>query len=375
MAFIGRPNLPEGLVGLIARLKASTPDPLATLIEQLGGTVAAGITGASERRVAGEAKEEARRKEARTAETAGTESLRAAIAKLALEGGLGGPAPMRPIVSTEEVIPALRALGIGPSAGPMSTAAGALTTDDLAQLMGVTPIGPSRLVTPPPKFKAETAADVALKAARVKSAEAFATKAEKEGAAGAGKMLPAPTVLHLNEGKNVARLLPEVEVALKENEDLFGPLEGRARALNPYDKRAQTVIARMKSASQAFGRFMEGGVLRKEDEIKYEGMFPNLKDEKTVARNKLAIIRRQLNQKYNDDVRTEGRSGYDVSGFDVLEIPPSIFGEQEAKPAATPAIPGEVPRAAAAPGAGGMTPEDRKARIAALKAKSAEGKK
>ena len=155
--------------------------------------------------------------------------------------------------------------------------------------------------------------------------KAAADKKVADAASSAGKRLPAPTVLVLNEGKNVSRLLPEVDQAIEANKDIFGPVEGRLRGLNPYDKRAQTVDARMRSASQAFGKFMEGGVLRKEDEEKYRKMFPQLGDEVTVAKNKLAIVRRQLAQKYNDDKATMGKSGYDVSGFIDLEVPESLF--------------------------------------------------
>lgn len=142
------------------------------------------------------------------------------------------------------------------------------------------------------------------------------------------KMLPANTVLAFNEGKNVARLLPDVELALRGNEGIFGPIEGRMGQVNPYDEQAQTVDARMRTASQAFGRFMEGGVLRKEDEEKYRKMFPQLSDTPQVAKNKLAIVRRMLLQKYEDDRQTLGNSGYDTSGFEQLQIPPSIFEEQ-----------------------------------------------
>lgn len=142
------------------------------------------------------------------------------------------------------------------------------------------------------------------------------------------KMLPANTVLALNEGKNVARLLPDVESAIKKNLGKYGPVTGRISTANPYNTNAQTFEARMKTASQAFGRFMEGGVLRKEDEIKYVKMFPQASDKDEVKINKLAIIRRTLAQKYEDDRKTLGASGYDVSGFEELSIPESVFEEK-----------------------------------------------
>jgi hypothetical protein len=146
------------------------------------------------------------------------------------------------------------------------------------------------------------------------------------GVASGGKMLPPASVLALNEGAAVARMLPEVSAALQEAESIMGPAAGRAGSANPYDTKAQTVDARFRTASQAFGKFMEGGVLRKEDEEKYRKMFPQLSDTPDVARNKLAIVQRMLGQKYESDKGALGGSGYDVSGFGNLQIPDSLFG-------------------------------------------------
>lgn len=143
-----------------------------------------------------------------------------------------------------------------------------------------------------------------------------------------GKMLPPATVLALNEGQAVARLLPDVEAALRDAKDIIGPVRGRIGAGNPYWEKAQTLDARFRTASQAYGRFAEGGVLRKEDEEKYRKMFPQLTDGSVqIAKNKLSIVRRQLAQKYESDKAALDQSGYDISGFGTLNIPPSLFGE------------------------------------------------
>jgi len=153
------------------------------------------------------------------------------------------------------------------------------------------------------------------------------TSAGGQNGANGLKILPPNAVFALNEGKTVARLLPDVEAAIQMNEGKFGPITGRLRSANPYDVDAQTFDARMRSASQSFGKFMEGGVLRKEDEIKYTKMFPQSNDKDPVKKNKLEIIKRMLSQKYEDDRKTLGRSGYDVSGFETLDIAPSIFND------------------------------------------------
>lgn len=143
-----------------------------------------------------------------------------------------------------------------------------------------------------------------------------------------GRQLPPASVLAVNEGKSVARMLPEVEDALVKNAAIFGPAAGRVGQANPYDTTAQTVDARMRTAAQSFGRFMEGGVLRKEDEEKYRKMFPQLSDTPDVAQNKLAIVRRMLAQQYQSQRQALGDSGYDVNGLGELTIPPSVFDRQ-----------------------------------------------
>lgn len=151
----------------------------------------------------------------------------------------------------------------------------------------------------------------------------------------APKQLSANDVLRVNEGANVARILPDVEKALFNNQSSFGPVAGLVRGNNPYDTNAQTLDAGLRTASQAFGRFMEGGVLRKEDEEKYRKMFPTLRDTPEVRKNKLGIVRRLLAQQYGSSLKSLTDSNYDTSGLPQLELPPSIFDEEVTESAST----------------------------------------
>lgn len=144
------------------------------------------------------------------------------------------------------------------------------------------------------------------------------------GVGGKGKQLPAPTTLAINEGAALARRLPDIEKLIDENPGAFGPVVGRARSLNPYDTTAISIDADMRAASQQFGRFMEGGVLRKEDEEKYRKMFPQRSDTPSVAKSKLMNVQRTLAMKYNSDVDTMKKSGWDVRGFETLSTPESL---------------------------------------------------
>lgn len=130
----------------------------------------------------------------------------------------------------------------------------------------------------------------------------------------AGKQLSASEVLKVNEGNAIPTLLTDVSETISQNPALFSPGVGTARSINPWDTQAQTADAQLRTASQAFGRFMEGGVLRKEDEDKYRKMFPKLGDTKEVAANKLALIQRQLINKQKSDLDALKASGYNTSG-------------------------------------------------------------
>lgn len=131
--------------------------------------------------------------------------------------------------------------------------------------------------------------------------------------------LPADKVLQLNEGKQMPGLLDKIETTIKNNEDSFGPIIGTAGGLNPYNETSQTIQSQMKSSAQLIGKYMEGGVLRKEDVAKYEAMLPKLSDTPQVAYNKLQIVRKMLADKSKSDIEAVGASGYNVAGVPAQE--------------------------------------------------------
>lgn len=133
-----------------------------------------------------------------------------------------------------------------------------------------------------------------------------------------GFKLPPDKVLSVQQGAQIPKQLDGIDATLTQNEKLFGPMQGRMGAMNPYDTASQSVDAQLRSTAQAFGRYMEGGVLRKEDEEKYRKMFPQLSDTPDVARNKLQIVRKLLVDKQNADTEALAAQGYDTSGFQKL---------------------------------------------------------
>ncbi len=173
----------------------------------------------------------------------------------------------------------------------------------------------------------------------IRETEAQARKLEREQARIDKKQAAAITkqkrlspvdIRKFNEGKVVPTQLLDIQDTIANNADIFGPVEGRFRSMNPYDTRAQTIEAQVRASSQSFGRYMEGGVLRKEDEEKYRKMFPNLSDTPDVATNKLAVVQRLLAARQKSDINALRDQGFDVTGLEfggeVPAVPAIIAG-------------------------------------------------
>ncbi|MFA6158995.1 MAG: hypothetical protein WC763_05250 [Candidatus Paceibacterota bacterium] len=130
-----------------------------------------------------------------------------------------------------------------------------------------------------------------------------------------GRNLESGQAKLLAEGQNLNNVLtPVQEILSKDN--LFGPVAGRTRAINPYDTEAQDAQARLKRATQVIGSYLEGGVLRKEDEIKYAKMLPQLTDTPDVAKKKLEGVRRLVQDKQREYIGSYKSAGYNVSQFE-----------------------------------------------------------
>lgn len=183
----------------------------------------------------------------------------------------------------------------------------------------------------------------AAKSADIRKTEAEISKLLADSGRGGGKQLPADKVLAVQEGKQIPKMLEDLKATFTDTES-FGPIKGLLGKLNPYDTKSATANAQISTAAQSFGRYMEGGVLRKEDEEKYRKMFPNLTDTPEVAANKLALVERMLKSKSASDVEALGNSGYDVSAFGqggVIPELPAVLSQKSS---------GLIPEAQAAQG-------------------------
>jgi len=116
----------------------------------------------------------------------------------------------------------------------------------------------------------------------------------------------------LSEAESIPAQLEALKLELKDYKDLFGPVKGRGKALNPYNTRAQVFQSRIKELAQTYGKFKEGGVLRKEDVPKYEAIFPNLSDTYDSAVGKLENVLKSLDAQLEMNKQLLESGGYRV---------------------------------------------------------------
>jgi hypothetical protein len=158
---------------------------------------------------------------------------------------------------------------------------------------------------------------------------AEAEKLRNEGAN--GKQMSATEIAKFDEGNQIPSMLQDIKATISSNGDMFGPVAGRMAAFNPYNEKGKTADSQFRTASQSFGKFMEGGVLRKEDEDKYREMFPKLSDPPEIAANKLANVERLLAQKQGSTIAALKGSGYNVNAIDkqiaIPEVPGILAGK------------------------------------------------
>jgi hypothetical protein len=67
---------------------------------------------------------------------------------------------------------------------------------------------------------------------------------------------------------------------------------------------------------QVIGKTLEGGVLRKEDEIKYEKILPTISDPPAVAQSKLEGLQKAITQRRSTTIDALKDAGYNVEAFE-----------------------------------------------------------
>jgi len=171
-----------------------------------------------------------------------------------------------------------------------------------------------------PEIKKDKDLERRIKEAQI-ARDYAATRASNQSVS--GTRLPADKVVMLSDANFLPSLLDNLEITINDNLKLFGVISGRV----PFSEDRLKIDAQLRAAAQTVGRFMEGGVLRKEDEEKYYRMLPQLTDlNPNVALSKLQGVREMLALKYNGYLIDFANSGYNVSNFT-----PVNFGQNQEK--------------------------------------------
>lgn len=131
----------------------------------------------------------------------------------------------------------------------------------------------------------------------------------------AGKALPAAQVAELADIKSSISQMQGLDISKYSN--IMGPVQGRVRGANPYDKDAQAFQADMVLVAQNVGKALEGGVLRQEDTKKYLKILPQISDTPEVAQRKIQNVVKRLQNKLDERNRAFGGAGYSESGTEI----------------------------------------------------------
>lgn len=133
---------------------------------------------------------------------------------------------------------------------------------------------------------------------------------------GSGRTMPAASATALS---GTLQGIDQMQTLINQIPDfskkgLAGPV-GSLRRFNPYDADAQAFQQYVNTYKQVIGKGLEGGVLRKEDEAKYEKIIPRMGDTEEVLKRKAKQLQDMLINKYNTDITSLQRAGYNVKGF------------------------------------------------------------
>lgn len=133
---------------------------------------------------------------------------------------------------------------------------------------------------------------------------------------GSGRAMPATSATALS---GTLQGIDQMQTLMNQIPDfskkgLAGPV-GSLRRFNPYDADAQAFQQYVNTYKQVIGKGLEGGVLRKEDEAKYEKIIPRMGDTEEVLKRKAKQLQDMLINKYNTDISSLERAGYNVKGF------------------------------------------------------------
>lgn len=181
--------------------------------------------------------------------------------------------------------------------------------------------------------KQENALDRALKRdslnAQIAHQRAMESIARDRLGAGGGRILPATLVEDMSGTLQGVKQMNDLYSKIPELSDrLTTPGAAQASTFNPWDTDAQGFKQYVKSYKQVIGKGLEGGVLRKEDEAKYEDIIPKVGDTKETLFRKTEQLGQMLVDKYNTNMDFYAAAGYNTSKIQNIPVPSEFLNKQ-----------------------------------------------
>jgi len=129
-----------------------------------------------------------------------------------------------------------------------------------------------------------------------------------------GKIIPANQAVQLGDIYGAIEQLDLLTDKASEFKDVIGPVKGFQK-LNPYSTSAQSFQQLLKTTKQIIGKGLEGGVLRKEDENKYDLILPKQNDTMETLAQKQKQLRKMILIKQGGIIEALSQAGYNTSSF------------------------------------------------------------
>lgn len=121
------------------------------------------------------------------------------------------------------------------------------------------------------------------------------------------KPLSDTAIKEINQSNTALSSLNDLKNIISNNKDLVGPITGLA-AINPYSE-ARKIQADIDRVKQQVGKSLEGGVLRKEDEVKYKKILATITDTPDTAIYKIDELIKNIKKSIEDYTSLELGSG------------------------------------------------------------------
>lgn len=134
------------------------------------------------------------------------------------------------------------------------------------------------------------------------------------------RLVPETTVAKFSQGQAAIDEVNALRSEIAAKHEIMGPIKGLT-SYSPFTfddpdiENQKELNNRFMLLRQTVGKLFEGGVLRKEDEVKYKKIFVDIKTDPKIAAANMKELESMLRRDVPRYMKNMGRAGYDVSGF------------------------------------------------------------